>query len=563
MVRVALPTGTINDSGWTLVGDASVALCIDEGVDTADDGTTYAQSTTPGETFEVSLSDIGTPPPTKGAGHKIRVRARDVGIAVLHGEFTVELWQDGGVLFTSGRQITNLGHAWTTFEIDCGFSSPLTHYDGLSIVLVDTDSGPGQRIRISALEFVAPSEVEIPAPTAGYSTTTGAMTGAGLVPGGSSASATAASARATSGLAVAASITSASKVAAGFGATVGVLLMTTVGASSSAAACRGTGGVTGFAAGTSQAAASPIASGRVAGSTAGSSLANYGDDAAVDLGPYETIARALRSRFNANVTQASPLETAWDNGPFAVPGTNAYVRLSTACEASELIAIGPGITNRYRMRGEITASVHVAVGSGTTAALEIVDDIATGFRGAIFFPMTMRAPVVSGGYRDGADWRIDVRVPFVADFDIDRLVGAAPITLSRSLAAGVVASRFDTLNQSLGLTALYDNGPDDSEPPIDEQWVRFSIVHGTQQAVEHVGSQLRYRTVGIAYATLRGPIEQGERDLIRMGDTIADAFRSVSDRGVTFRTPLVRANRREGPWWRVDVTCPFSWDEIA
>lgn len=229
----------------------------------------------------------------------------------------------------------------------------------------------------------------------------------------------------------------------------------------------------------------------------------------------------------------------------------------------EQIAIGPNASNLYRKSGEVVASVFTPLGQGDGEALTIASTIVSAMRGVTVSETTFEAPRVETGYRDGTRWRVDVRMPFKADFTLERVTGTAPTSLTLEDAASVVRTRFDSeVATGLSIGIQYD-GEDGAIPAPTVTWCRLAIVHGASEAVERVGTDTRFRTVGVAYAYLFVPLERGDQDALRKGDQIARAFRAVSDRGVTFKTPLVSGTQRAGPWWQVKVACPFHWDEIA
>ena len=103
----------------------------------------------------------------------------------------------------------------------------------------------------------------------------------------------------------------------------------------------------------------------------------------------------------------------------------------------------------------------------------------------------------------------------------------------------------------------YDNGP---LVNTSDLWVRLTILWGAVQATEIGGN---FRLVGVMKAQIRQPFLLGEHNTLVLGDTIADAFRSVNYSGVTFRTPTVESFGRDGPYWLVNVQCPFFADEVV
>lgn len=581
MVRVALPTSTVLDSGWELTGGAEVHECIGEGVDSADDATSFVKSTVAGDEFEVVIPNPGGPVYPGTTGYKIRVRARDFFISITHGEFIVELRVAGSTYWQSPKTTVAMGHAWTTYEHDVELALPLNDYDQLSLYLVDSDSGTGFRIGISAIEFVIPSEIPIVGGAAGEAAAAGALKGIGVAGGGAVGSSAVAAATAIKGAgALVGAVAGAASAALSLVA-IGALVGTTVGASSTAAAARGVGQIVGSSACVSAAAASspngsgsltgssvglaaaiaqPRATGALVGSAAGSAACSIEPTAQQQMGIYELISSLVRARFKAQVATPLSLATAWDDVPFTPAVATSYARLKVRCDDAGQIAFGDG--NRYRKRGEATVELRLPTGRLDGAALSLAKSVVAAFREAVSEHLIFGTPQILPGFRDGAFWRVDVVCPFRGDVARATAQGSPASTpLDSEVAASVMRSRFESVANPLGLAVRWDNDPRET-PGSDETWARASIVPGTSRLVER-GAPNRYRTVGIFYALLFAPAETSEHALLELGDQVADEFRAVTDRGVTFKTPLVRAKGREGPWWRVDVTCPFQWDEFA
>lgn len=126
----------------------------------------------------------------------------------------------------------------------------------------------------------------------------------------------------------------------------------------------------------------------------------------------------------------------------------------------------------------------------------------------------------------------------------------------------VVRSRFKTqIADVQSVTVQYDNAP--FTEPEDATWVRWTIVPAQTSLVAIGGTSRRYRTVGLAVASIFVPVESGDALALRLADAVATAFRCVTDTGVVFSSPSVINRGRDENWWQVNVECPFYADDLA
>lgn len=72
----------------------------------------------------------------------------------------------------------------------------------------------------------------------------------------------------------------------------------------------------------------------------------------------------------------------------------------------------------------------------------------------------------------------------------------------------------------------------------------------------------RVRHPGLLTLNVRVPLGTGDGEALRLADVAAALFRNVSFDGITFRAPTVRDIGEEGPWYRVQVDCPFYRDSL-
>jgi hypothetical protein len=129
--------------------------------------------------------------------------------------------------------------------------------------------------------------------------------------------------------------------------------------------------------------------------------------------------------------------------------------------------------------------------------------------------------------------------------------------------ANTIRSRFSTLvEDTQSIPVQYDNAPD--VIPGDALWARCSIVQGDSFRVS-IGTVTadRYRSVGVMVASIFSPMDQGDSASLGLAQVVRDAFISVTDGGVTFKTPSIASIGKSGTkWWQVNVTCPFYFDDL-
>ena len=62
---------------------------------------------------------------------------------------------------------------------------------------------------------------------------------------------------------------------------------------------------------------------------------------------------------------------------------------------------------------------------------------------------------------------------------------------------------------------------------------------------------------GVLTVNVRVPLNQGDGAALRMAEDVASAFRNERIQNVQFRATTVREIGPEGPWYRVQVDCPY------
>jgi hypothetical protein len=129
--------------------------------------------------------------------------------------------------------------------------------------------------------------------------------------------------------------------------------------------------------------------------------------------------------------------------------------------------------------------------------------------------------------------------------------------------ANIIRGRFKSqIADVLPLTTQYDN--ENLDNPDNDIWCRLTIKSGEtlQKSVGNPEGN-RERTPGIMMVQIFGPIGKGDSDLRNIADLITDAFRRVTDNGVTFGTPSRYESGRDGSEWQINVNCPFYADDIG
>jgi len=129
-----------------------------------------------------------------------------------------------------------------------------------------------------------------------------------------------------------------------------------------------------------------------------------------------------------------------------------------------------------------------------------------------------------------------------------------------------IRTRFGTqVEDAESVMVQYDNVGDFS-PPGSSVYVRLSIQHETSRQVETGGvNNRRFRLPGLITASVFGLPNVGTKSVIELADSIAAAFRGVSDSGITYRSPTVTKVGRQSveDRYQIDVDVPFYSDVIA
>lgn len=144
--------------------------------------------------------------------------------------------------------------------------------------------------------------------------------------------------------------------------------------------------------------------------------------------------------------------------------------------------------------------------------------------------------------------------------------------MSHATFRAAIRARYGTfVEDALSLPTLYPNEPpfesDENPNPVPDPktstWARFTLQTGKTFIAETSGEQNTFRTPGVLQVQIMGPVGIGDGAQIALADSVAAALRVVSDPAYCLRAASVGTGRRDGDWWRIDVTAEFFADEMA
>lgn len=151
------PGGVVSVGDWTPVGDATLELCVDEGVDSADGDTTYITNSTLNGTCTLSLVSSANPNDT--TNHKLRISAQATfAVIVAPEDLLVELILSAVVLASATFSLAN-GYAVFEYLLSEAEALTITDYDALEIRLTSTAIEATGEHRVSAAELRTPDRI--------------------------------------------------------------------------------------------------------------------------------------------------------------------------------------------------------------------------------------------------------------------------------------------------------------------------------------------------------------------------------------------------------------------
>jgi len=109
----------------------------------------------------------------------------------------------------------------------------------------------------------------------------------------------------------------------------------------------------------------------------------------------------------------------------------------------------------------------------------------------------------------------------------------------------------------------YDVKYSNSNPPkaANSLWIRSSVTLGDTLQVS-IGSNPRFRTVGILNLQVFGVLGKGEKEALEAAQACATLFRGISIGSTVYRSPSVTVKGRENKWYSLLVQCPFQHDSF-
>jgi hypothetical protein len=243
--------------------------------------------------------------------------------------------------------------------------------------------------------------------------------------------------------------------------------------------------------------------------------------------------------------------------------TGLWVRCSIKHENTTMISTAG--TRAYRMEGVLLATIKAPLTDGDFDDRDLAKTIRAAFEGKIAEDVNYGSATVSPVRRNGRWYEMEVEIPFRSDFSTRPTLGSeSGVVLDPVEVGDSIRTWFgDQVEGPDSLPTLYDDAP--FTQPDTARWVRFTILEGGSVAVENRGGFIAHRTTGLAIAQIFVQLGIGDGLALQTADTIADAFRSVSVDGISFRAPVVSSigEGRDGKWWQVNVACPFSYETLT
>jgi len=128
-----------------------------------------------------------------------------------------------------------------------------------------------------------------------------------------------------------------------------------------------------------------------------------------------------------------------------------------------------------------------------------------------------------------------------------------------------IRTRFKTLVADVHKTipVQYDNTELDTKTRDKAAaFITWSIRPGERYRVDLGNPTSRYRTPGIAIASIFVKAGSGTSVSSAIQDTVMNAFLSTTASGVVYQTPTPTVVGESDGFWQVNVICPFYSDSI-
>lgn len=118
------------------------------------------------------------------------------------------------------------------------------------------------------------------------------------------------------------------------------------------------------------------------------------------------------------------------------------------------------------------------------------------------------------------------------------------------------ASRMTALRPQVAVA--YDNI--EFVPTLGSPWCRFTVLHGEGR---HAAVNGLYRNSGIVIVQIFTPIETGDALALGIADDVAGIFRGWRSGALLFGAPSLQRVGPDGGWYQLNVSIPYSSDQIV
>jgi hypothetical protein len=151
-----LPDSDVLMTNWTAIGDSSGYLCIDEGVATSDDETTYITGLTNGSWAKFSIAAPPEGDPTSLDGHLVAIRFRWTSSGNKGYQFQL-VQQSGDIVIANKTANHNkTTYVGRTIEMTTGEAGNITDYSSLEL-WVKKDTASAGALRVTGFELRVPT----------------------------------------------------------------------------------------------------------------------------------------------------------------------------------------------------------------------------------------------------------------------------------------------------------------------------------------------------------------------------------------------------------------------
>jgi len=277
-------------------------------------------------------------------------------------------------------------------------------------------------------------------------------------------------------------------------------------------------------------------------------------------GCYRKIRSAVIGRFFTLVEDMFSYEVVHDNQPDEANKDSVWARTRVIFDGASHVMTGDGQV--FRKFGRLEVSWFVPVETGWDAALTAADRLSDAFRATKSVDMLYRTPRLYKRGRAGLWWQIDVHIPFLSDDSTTLTPMTSGSAMSFNALHDAINTRFKVeVADAESVYTVYDNFPDAKTD--DTEFVRFTVLPGESiQVTTGSPGNNRFRTAGIAVASVYNKVETGDNSNLVLIDKINEAFRAVTAGGVTYRTPRVITVGRLGNWYQTNIEIPFYADTL-